>query len=386
MDKLSLRISEIKPSITLEITSKVKKLMQQGKDVINFAAGEPDFDTPLFIKKAAVDAIEEGFTKYTPSTGISELKEAVSRHLKDIKGLEYSRDQIVIGCGAKHCLYNIFQVICSAEDRVVIPAPYWVSYPEMVKLAQGIPEIVYTTIDNKFKITKSQLSDVLNNKKVKAFILNSPVNPTGSVYSEKELKSLISVIKSEDIYIISDEIYDKLIYDVPMTSIASLDPQIRDRVIVVGGVSKTYAMTGWRIGYLAGPKSIVKAVGGVQSHSTSNPCSISQKAALSALTGNQKIIKEMISKFKKRREIMYSKLNSISKVKPFYPQGGFYIFCDISEVTKNSLLFAKELLEDKYVAVIPGIAFGYEGFVRISFATSLKQIEEGIDKIRDWIM
>lgn len=381
---LSSRISQVRPSVTLKITAKAKELVKAGKSVINFAGGEPDFDTPDFIKRKAIKAIKEGFTKYTPSTGIIELKQAVCRYLQDTKDLKYSPDQIVIGCGAKHCLYNILQVICSKGKEVVIPAPYWVSYPEMVKLAQGIPKIVSTSVNNNFKITKDQLELALSNNSI-AFILNSPTNPTGSVYSKQELLNLASGLKSKNIYTISDEIYDKLVYETSVTSIASIDEELKEKVILVGGVSKTYAMTGWRIGYLAGPKHITRAISSLQSHSTSNPCSISQKAALSALTEDQKFIQSMVDKFAERRKIMYAKLKDIPGILPFYPEGGFYIFCEISKITNDSLEFAKRLLEDKNVAVIPGIGFGYEGYVRMSFATSIEQIEEGTDRIKNWV-
>jgi len=382
MDNLSSRISQIEPSVTLKITAEAKKLIKQGKDVINFAAGEPDFDTPNYIKKEAIKAIKQGFTKYTPSTGTLELKEAICKHLLNSKNIKYSPENIVVNCGAKHSLYNILQAICSSGDEVIIQSPYWVSYPEMIKLAEATPKIIPTSIDNNFKLTPDQLSQSLNDK-VKAFILNSPSNPTGSVYTESELRDIISVLKSRNIYIVSDEIYDELVYDVKALSIASLDEELKEKVILVGGVSKTYAMTGWRIGYLAAPLNVAQAIGSLQSHSTSNPCSISQKAALAALSKGNEAIKSMVVKLKKRRDFMYSMLSDIANIKPVFPEGSFYIFCDISKITNDSLGFAKDLLEDKNVAVIPGVAFGCEGFIRLSFATSRKEIEEGIIRIED---
>ncbi len=384
MFDLAPRVKKIKPSSTLAITAKAKQMEQEGKDIVNFAAGEPDFDTPDYIKQSAIKAIRNGFTKYTPSTGILELKQAVCKYLLNSKGVRYSPNQIVIGCGAKHCLYNVLQVICSAGDKVIIPAPYWVSYPEMVKLAEAEPVIVKTSRRNEFKINSIQLKKAID-KDTKAFILNSPLNPTGSIYSKQDLLDLISVLKSNNIYIISDEIYDQLYYKDKVNSIISLDKNLKDRIILIGGVSKTYAMTGWRIGYLAATEKIVQSIANLQSHSTSNPCSISQMAALAALSKPGSEISQMVRKFDERRKLMYSKLKKIPKLGVFKPQGGFYIFCDISKYSNDSLDFAQKLLDEKNVAVIPGIAFGCEGFVRMSFATSIEQINKGVDRINEWL-
>ena len=381
---LSQKISRISPSLTLEITAKAKNLKAQGKDVVSFAAGEPDFDTPEHIKKAAVQAINEGFTKYTPSSGISELKEKICDNLLEKKNIKYHPEEILIGCGAKHCLYNIFQALCSPKDEVIISAPYWVSYPEMVKLSSAVPVVVKTEFQDGFKVSGCRLEKAVS-PNTRAFIINSPSNPTGSIYSDKELKDLAGVLKKHNIFTISDEIYDELSYDGKANSIISLDEKIKDNSVLISGVSKTYAMTGWRIGFMAGPKEIIKAVGNLQSHSTSNPCSISQKAALAAFSSSRQTIDEMISVFKERRKKIFEGLKQINRLKPFYPKGGFYVFCDISGVTNDSLEFSKKLLEDENVAVIPGIAFGYEGYIRLSFATSIQQIEKGVARIKHWI-
>lgn len=383
-ESFSPRVSKVAPSKTLAITARAKALSREGKNVVNFAGGEPDFDTPDYIKKSAIEAINEGYTKYTPSIGSPELKQAICNKFEEENNLHYSPHQIVVGCGAKHCLYNIFQVICSKGDEVIMPSPYWVSYPEMVKLAGAMPKIIKTERNNGFKITPQELEDAIG-ENTKAFILNSPANPTGTVYEKSELMELIEVLKSKDIYIISDEIYSSLVFGTEVTSIAVLDKGIREKTIVVSGVSKTYAMTGWRIGYFAAPEEIVAEVSKIQSHSTSNPCSISQKAALSALTQEDDSIENMISNFDKRRKVIYSELKKTEKLHPFLPQGGFYTFCGISDVSSDSLEFSKSLLEKKNVAVIPGIAFGYEGYVRMSFATSMERIKEGISRIRNWI-
>lgn len=383
--KLSERIKKINPSSTLAITARAKQLKKEGKDVVSFGAGEPDFDTPFFIKDAAIKAIKEGFTKYTPSTGILELKEAICKKFKDDNNLDYKPSQIVVSCGAKHSLYSIFQALLEEGDEVLIPSPYWVSYPEMVKLAGGTPIILETTSENDFKVTKDLLESKLG-PNVKAVILNSPSNPAGVVYTKDELAGLVSVLKERSIYVISDEIYEKIIYENEHVSVASLNEDISKFVITVNGVSKAYSMTGWRIGYLAGPEEIVKAIGRLQDHSTSNPSSISQKAALTALKDRRaKIhIERMVKEFKKRRDYMIERLSKIKGFSPVAPKGAFYVFCNIEETNLASTELAKTLLEEKLVAVIPGLGFGFDNYIRLSFATSMKNIKKGLDRLEEW--
>jgi len=383
--KLSERIKKINPSSTLAITARAKQLKKEGKDVVSFGAGEPDFDTPFFIKDAAIKAIKEGFTKYTPSTGTPELKEAICKKLKDDNNLNYTPAQIAVSCGAKHSLYSIFQVLLEKGDEVLIPSPYWVSYPEMVKLAGGTPLILETTPENDFKITRDLLESKLS-PNTKAIILNSPSNPAGVVYAKDELAGLISALKGKSIYVISDEIYEKIIYDNEHVSVAALNEDISKFTITVNGVSKAYSMTGWRIGYLAGPEEIVKAIGRLQDHSTSNPSSISQKAALTALKDRRaKIhIERMVKEFKKRRDYMIERLDKIKGFSPIVPKGAFYVFCNIEGTNLASTELAKTLLEEKLVAVIPGLGFGFDNYIRFSFATSMKDIKKGLDRIEEW--
>jgi len=383
--KLSERIEKVNPSPTLTITARAKQLKKEGKDVVSFGAGEPDFDTPFFIKDAAIKAIKEGFTKYTPSTGLPELKEAICKKLKSDNNLDYGISQVAVNCGAKHTLYSIFQVLLEDGDEVLIPSPYWVSYPEMVKLAGGVPVILETSQDNDFKVSRELLESKIS-PKTKAFVLNCPSNPAGVVYSQKELEELTAVLKNKSIYIVSDEIYEKILYDGKHVSAASFDKKTYDLTITVNGVSKSFSMTGWRIGYLAGPEALARAVGRLQDHSTSNPSSISQKAALAALTdGRGKIHTDrMVREFKKRRDYMVDRLKGIKGFSPFTPKGAFYVFCDIGDTGLSSIELAKKLLEDKLVAVIPGAGFGFDNYIRLSFATSMKDIKKGLDRIEEW--
>lgn len=385
MSKLAQRIAKIGASPTLAITSLAKGMIKEGKAVINFGAGEPDFDTPEHIKKSAKDAIDSGFTKYTPSSGISELKEAVcSKFMRDNR-LRYAKDSVVISCGAKHSLYNLFQVLCNPEDEVLMISPYWVSYPEMVKLSGARPIVIKTKESRGFKVSISDIKTAVS-KKTKALILNSPSNPAGVVYDEKELKEIADIVVSKKIYVISDEIYEKLIYDGKThISIASLGEDIFGRTITVNGVSKTYSMTGWRIGYLGAEESIAKAISILQSHSTSNPASISQKAALGALNMDDSMIDKMRLEFQKRRDCMMKSLDEIDGITYVRPAGAFYIFCNISKTGMKAADFAKRLLEEKLVAVIPGEAFGSDKYVRLSFATGFEKIEEGIKRLKTWV-
>lgn len=388
---LSKRVSQLSPSLTLAITAKAKQMKAEGIDVINFAAGEPDFDTPESIKKGGIDAINSGFTKYTPDSGIPELKKAVCEKFKRDNNLDYEPSQILISCGAKHSLFNAIFALCDDGDEVIIPAPYWVSYEEQVKMAGATPIIIYTQEENDFKLTKELFRQAITSK-TKAVIINSPCNPTGAVYSKEELEELAEIAVEKKIYIISDEIYEYLVYDGRQHfSIAALGPEVKNLTITINGVSKAYSMTGWRIGYAAGPKEIISAMSNVQSHSTSNPTSISQKAALAALQGPQECIYEMVAEFDKRRVVMVKKLNEIKGFRCKTPQGAFYAFPNVSSVynlksngksLNNSFELAEFLLEEAKVAVIPGDGFGAPNYIRLSYATSLEHIEEGLDRIK----
>ncbi len=385
MMKVNQRIKGVVGSTTLAITARAKELKAQGRDIVNFAAGEPDFDTPDFIKKSAIESIQKGFTKYTPSTGTLELKEAIVRKFQKDNHLVYAPNQIVVSCGAKHCLYDLVQVIVDDGDEVIIPAPYWVSYPEMVKLAGGISRLVQTREQNGFKITPDELTKAVS-KKTKVFILNSPSNPTGMLYTKKELQAIADICVANNIFVISDEIYEKLIYDdEAYTSIASLGKEIYDLTATVNGVSKTYAMTGWRIGYCAAAKEIIDYVGKFQDHTTSNPSSISQMAALAAVQAPEESIASMKEEFKKRRDLMTAALDKISGITYLRPQGAFYVFCNISKLGIGSDALAKQVLDEVGVAVIPGSGFGAEGYIRLSFATSTERIEEGVKRLGAWI-
>ncbi|PIV12107.1 MAG: aspartate aminotransferase [Candidatus Omnitrophica bacterium CG_4_9_14_0_2_um_filter_43_12] len=382
---LSSRIKRIHPSATLGITARANKMKAEGIDVVSFGAGEPDFPTPQNVSKAGIEAIEKNFTRYTPSTGIVQLKEAIVDKFKKDNNLIYDMSQIVISCGAKHSLYNIFQAICNDNDEVIIPSPYWVSYPEMVVLGGAKPVIVNPDIKNGMKMTPEQLKKAIN-KKTRAVVINSPSNPTGVVYTGEELKELAKVIMDSEAAIISDEIYEELIYDgLKHISIASFGKDIFDRTFVVNGVSKSYSMTGWRIGYAAGPKDVMAAISNLQDHSTSNPTSISQMAALEALKGSQESVSVMCAEFAKRRDYLCQRFNKMKKLFYIKPQGAFYIFVDISKTGLKSMDFTKALLEDEHVAVIPGEPFGWDNYVRMSFATSMENITKGLDRIEKWL-
>jgi len=383
--RLAKRTKNLNPSSTLAITAKAKELKSKGYDVVNFAAGEPDFDTPDFIKDAAITAIKTGFTKYTPTTGIPELKKTIVEKLKKDNSLEYDPSQIVVSCGAKHSIFNSLFVLINKGDEVLIPSPYWVSYPEMVNLCEGKPCFIQTLPQNDFKITAKDLEKYINSK-TKAIILNSPSNPTGCVYKEDELREISKICIKNKIFVISDEIYEKIIFDnLKHVSIASFGKDIYNLTITVNGLSKSYSMTGWRVGYLAGPPDIVAAISKLQDHSTSNPASISQKAALAALNAPDDFSKFMIAEFQKRRDYIIERFNKIERIGFVKPKGAFYIFCDISRFKLDSLTFANRLLDETYVSLIPGISFGRDDYVRISFATALTQIKKGMDRIEEWL-
>ena len=390
MVKLAARISTIKPSPTLAITAKANAMTAEGRHVISFGAGEPDFDTPDHIKMAAVKAIEEGFTKYTPVDGICELKDAIISKLSRDNQLVYNRSEIVVSCGAKHTLYNLTQVLFQEGDEVIIPSPYWVSYLDMVLLSGARPVILKTGEAEGFKILPKQLEAAVT-RNTKAIIMNSPSNPTGAVYTARELAALAEVISGREMLVISDDIYEKIIYDDrPFTNIASLSEELRHRTVVVNGISKAYSMTGWRIGYAAGPEEIIQAVTKLQSQNTSNPTSISQWAAVEALNGNQESVPEMVEEFRRRRNVIVERLNAIPGVTCALPHGAFYVFPDVSslfgrsyqgQTLSNSSDFAAYLLDGANVAVIPGVDFGDDNHIRLSYATSLKNIEEGLKRI-----
>jgi len=383
--RLAKRLKLINPSSTLAITTKAKKLKSEGRDIVSLAAGEPDFDTPDFIKEQAIEAIKTGFTKYTPTTGIPELKKLICEKFKKDNSLEYNPSQIVVSCGAKHSIFNSLLVLVNPGEEVLIPSPYWVSYPEMVSLCEGIPRFIKTGSKNNFKITIKDLQKHISSK-TKLIILNSPSNPAGCVYTKDELEEIVKLCVAKKIFVISDEIYEKIIYDgLRHISIASLGKEIYDLVITVNGVSKSYAMTGWRIGYLGGPKDLVEAISKLQDHSTSNPTSISQKGAAAALNMPDDFTKEMCREFEKRRDYIIKRLDRIKKLSYIKPQGAFYIFCDIHNTGMNSGIFATRLLDEADVALIPGDGFGRDDYVRISFATALTQLEKGMDRIEGWL-
>ncbi|MCC6352809.1 MAG: pyridoxal phosphate-dependent aminotransferase [Verrucomicrobiae bacterium] len=374
------RATVITPSQTLAIDAKAKQLKAAGEDVIGLAAGEPDFDTPEHIKAAAMGALEAGFTKYTPSSGIPELRQAIAEKLKADNDLDYEPSQIIVNCGAKHSCFNAMLAVLNEGDEVIIPAPYWLSYPEMVRMAGGEPYIVETTPETGYKLTPEQLRENIS-PGTKMLILNSPSNPTGSVYTETELVELAEIALEEQIYILSDEIYEKLVYgDAEHTSIAAFTDTTLANTIVVNGFSKSYAMTGWRLGYLAAPKEIAKAVDSIQSHSTSNPTSFAQKGALAALKGPQECVEEMRQKFDERRRRMFELLKNMPSVGVVEPLGAFYMLADISAFGLDSSTFCSQLLEKEKVALVPGVAFGNDRTVRMSFATDLENIEKALGR------
>ena len=383
--RLTDRLKKVNPSSTLAITSRAKKLKLEGRDIVNFAAGEPDFDTPDFIKAAAIDAIKGGFTKYTPTTGIPELKQSICEKFKKENGLDYQPNQTVVSCGAKHSIFNAIFTLADAQDEVLIPSPHWVSYPEMVTLAEAKTSFIKTSPENNFKLTVEDLERQIS-AKTKILILNSPANPTGSVYNRKELEAIAKICVAHKIFVISDEIYEKLIYDnIKHVSIAGLNKDIYNLTLTVNGPSKAFSMTGWRIGYLAGPPDIVEAISKLQDHTTSCPASISQKAALAALNAGDEFSENMRREFQKRRDLAIKKLENIKELRFIIPQGAFYIFCDISKTHLDSLTFTGRLLDEAMVALIPGESFGRDDYIRISFATGIEQIEKGLDRINNWI-
>lgn len=392
--KLAKRVTSINPSPTLAITAKANRMRAEGLNIIGFGAGEPDFDTPANIKNAAKEALDKGFTKYTPTCGTKQLREAICKKFKNDNGLDYSPDEVIVSCGAKHSIFNIILALCDKGDEVIIPAPYWVSYPEMVRIAQGTPVILKTGAQNDFKVSPQQLKKAITSK-TRAFILNSPSNPTGMVYSKEELSAIAKILMEKQVWCISDEIYEKILYDgCRHYSIAGIEPEIKPLTITVNGVSKAYSMTGWRIGYMAGPQELMQTISNLQDHSTSNPASISQQAALEALQGPQENLKIMLKSFSERREYIVSRLNNIPLISCLKPQGAFYVFPNVSKILKktfkgkkiaDSLSLTDILLTEAKVAVIPGSVFGEDGFIRLSYATSMENITEGLNRIEQFV-
>jgi len=386
------RSKRIKPSPTLAMDAKAKAMKASGIDIVSFGVGEPDFDTPENIKEAAIKAIKEGFTKYTPVGGIDPLKDAIIEKFNRDNNLNYAREEIIVSCGAKHSLYNIAQALLNPGDEVLIPSPYWVSYPDQVLLNDAIPVFVKTYESDSFMVRPEAITSSVT-KKTKALILNSPSNPTGLTYDKKTIETIAEIVLRYGIFVISDEIYEKLTYDgFKHVSIASLGNDIKAKTIVVNGLSKSYAMTGWRIGYAAGPKEIIKAMTNIQSQSTSNPTSISQKAAIEALRGPQDFIATMLAEFDKRRKFLIGELNSISGMSCLSPTGAFYAFPNTSKLygkttgdrtISSSSDLALYLLEKANVALVHGEAFGDDAYIRLSYATSIEEIKKGVDRIRE---
>ena len=381
---LSSHAVQLTPSLTLAIDSKAKAMRAEGIDVCGFGAGEPDFDTPEHIKEAAIKALQEGFTKYTPSAGLPELRTAISEKYAKDNSLDYKPSQVIVSNGAKQSCYNAILACCEPGDEVIIPAPYWLSYPDMVKLVGAEPVIVQTKASNSYKMTAEEFENAMT-PRTKMVIINSPGNPTGSVYTREELEALVEVALTEDIFILADEIYEKLIYDdASHVSVASLSKEAYDLTITVNGFSKAYAMTGWRLGYLGAPEAIAKVIDSLQSHSTSGPNSFAQKGAVAALKGSQQCVNDMRDEFNVRREYMYERLAAIPNMTTVKPLGAFYMLADISKFGLSSTNFADRLLSKAEVAVVPGIAFGDDKTVRLSYATDLETIKTGLDRIEQF--
>ena len=394
---MELRISEkaksISPSPTLAIDSKFKQMKQQGIPVVGFGAGEPDFDTPDNIKEAGITAIQENFTRYTPASGTIDLKRAICCKVKADTGLEYTTDNVIVCNGGKHALTNTFMAILNPGDEVIIPAPYWVSYPEMVKMADGVPVYIDTKEEDDFKFSIAQLKAACT-EKTRALVLNTPSNPTGMVYNEEELKAIAEFAVAHQIYIIFDEIYEKLIYEGKHVNIATLNDEARKLTIIINGMAKTYAMTGWRIGYAVAEAPIIKAMSNIQSHATSNPNSIAQRASVEAINGDQSIIDVMKQEYVKRRDYMVERINSIDGLSCRVPHGAFYIFMNVKEVLnkehygkmiRTASDLCEDILERALVAMVPSEGFGIDGYVRLSYATSMEVIQTGLDRIEAYL-
>ena len=392
---LSRKAAMVKPSTTLAITAKAKAMKAEGVDVVGFAGGEPDVNTPDNINQAAIQAIHDGFTKYTPASGIQELREAISKKFKEFNQINYKPNQIVISSGGKHSLANIFQAIINPGDEVIIPVPYWLSYPEIVKLCDGVPVYVHGKKENGYKVTAEEIEAAITDK-TKAFILNSPNNPTGMIYTEQELLAIAEVVVKHDIYVVADEIYERLTFgDKKHVSIASLNDEIYKRTITCSGLAKSYSMTGWRVGYTGSSVEIAKLMGSVQSHQTANANSIAQKAAIEAILGPQDAVEQMRQEFERRMKYIHKRVVELPLIDAMEPEGTFYLFVDLTEVVKQSYKgkqiktaarAAEILLEDYQVTVVPCADFGFDNFIRISYATSMEMIEEGMDRFEKFLI
>ena len=381
---ISRRAAALSPSLTLAIDSKAKQMKADGQDVVGFGAGEPDFDTPQHIKDAAAKALAAGFTKYTPSSGIPELRQAIADKFKRENGLTYKPSQVIVSCGGKHSCFNVIIATCQEGDEVIIPAPYWLSYPEMVKLASATPVILPTTDATEFKVTPAQLRAAIT-PRTRLFILNSPSNPTGSVYTPEEVKALGDVCVEKGVLIMSDEIYEHLLYDgARVRSVASFSQAHYDHTIITHGFAKAWSMTGWRLGFLAAPEPIAKAIDAIQSHSTSNPTSFAQKGAVAALTGPQDHLRTWLAEFDRRRTFAWQRLNAIPGVSCVNAKGAFYLFPNIARTGLKSTEFCARLLEQEKVAAVPGIAFGADDYIRLSYATSMANLEKGLARIEQF--
>ncbi len=393
MKKLTERTKRLSPSMTLAISAMYKELVREGKDAINFSVGEPDFNTPEHICEAAIDAINDGFTRYTTASGIPELKEAICKKLKEENDLDYTPKNIIVGTGAKQPLFNAFLALCEEGDEVLVPSPYWVSYSEMIKVTDATPVYIDSAEENDFKVKIEDLEAAIT-PNTKCLIFNSPSNPTGTVYTREELSAIADLAVKHDFYIISDEIYEKLIYDGEHVSLASFNDEVKKLTVVINGMSKAYAMTGWRIGYAAASEEIIGAMNKLQGHSTSNPTSFVQKGALAALEGSDESVDAMREQFVKRRDFMVETINNIPNISCRKPGGAFYVMMNIKElmgeeikgkIINNSMDFALHLLETAHVATVPGSAFGIEGFVRLSYAASMEEIAEGLNRIKEFV-
>ncbi len=382
--KLAERLAQVSPSLTLAIDARAKAMKAQGIDLCNFTVGEPDFDTPEHIREAAKKALDQGKTKYGNTSGEQKLREAISKKLKAENGLDYPPESIVVTNGGKHSLYSTIMALVGPGDDVLIPAPFWLSYPEMVRLAGANPVFIPTSVETRYKMTPKMLRNAITQRS-RVVILNSPSNPTGMVYSPKEIKALAEVIVEKDLIVISDEIYEKLVYDGEQVSIGSLSPDIFKRTIVSNGFAKAFAMTGWRIGYVAGPSDLIKAVANIQSHSTSNVCTFAQYGALAALEGNQTCLQEMHKTFFERRELMYSLIQDIPQLSCAKPDGAFYLFVDIRKTGLKSLEFCNRLLEECQVAAAPGVVFGDDNHIRFSYATDFDTIRKGVARLAKFV-
>lgn len=382
--RISRHAAALSPSLTLAIDAKAKQMKAEGQDVVGFGAGEPDFDTPQHIKDAAAKALADGFTKYTPSSGIPELRKAIADKFARDNGLTYKPSQIIVSCGGKHSCFNVILATCQEGDEVLIPAPYWLSYPEMVKMAGATPVIMPTTDATEFKVTPAQLGAAITDR-TRLFILNSPSNPTGCVYTADELKALSDLCLERNVLIMSDEIYEKLVYDgARHTSVASFSPAHLQNTVVVHGFAKAYAMTGWRLGFMAAPEPIAKAVDAIQSHSTSNPTSFAQKGAVAALTGPQDHLPIWLAEYSRRRSFAHERLNRIPGMTCVNAKGAFYLFPNVGRLGLKSTEFCARLLEQQKVAAVPGIAFGADDYIRISYATSMANLQKGLDRIEQF--